>query len=231
MGSKNRYAKYLLPIILKDRQPNQWYVEPFCGGCNMIDKVDGNRIGNDINYYLISLFKSLQNGYIPPKEISLELYNDIRINKDKYPPDLVGFVGIPCSYAAKWFGGYCRGFNNKGEPRNYILEAWNNVMNQVKDLKGIEFYNKNYWELEIPNNSICYLDPPYFGTTEYKHKFDHDKFWKWCDEMVIKGHKVFVSEYSCPNPEWSCVFEKEVYNSLTKNTGGKVGMERLFTKI
>lgn len=45
MGSKARHAKELLPIILKDRKPGQWYVEPFVGGANMIDKVDGNRIG------------------------------------------------------------------------------------------------------------------------------------------------------------------------------------------
>ena len=190
MGSKNRHAKELLPIILKDRKENQWYIEPFCGGCNMIDKVTGNRIANDINYYLIELLKSLSNGWIPPKEISLELYNNIKLNKDKYPPELVGFVGIPCSYAAKWFGGYCRGFDNKGNPRNYIMEAWNNVMNQAGKLKGVIFYNKNYDELRIPENSILYLDPPYFGTTQYKDKFDHNKFWDWCRTMSKSGHNV-----------------------------------------
>ena len=41
MGSKNRIAKHILPIILKDRIENQYYVEPFVGGANMIDKVDG----------------------------------------------------------------------------------------------------------------------------------------------------------------------------------------------
>lgn len=32
VGSKNRHAKEILPIILKDRKPDQWYVEPFVGG-------------------------------------------------------------------------------------------------------------------------------------------------------------------------------------------------------
>lgn len=41
MGSKNRYAKEILPLILKDRKENQWYVEPFVGGANVIDKVGG----------------------------------------------------------------------------------------------------------------------------------------------------------------------------------------------
>ena len=32
MGSKNRIAKELIPIITKDLKPNQWYCEPFVGG-------------------------------------------------------------------------------------------------------------------------------------------------------------------------------------------------------
>ncbi len=32
MGSKARFAKDILPIILKDRKPEQWYVEPFARG-------------------------------------------------------------------------------------------------------------------------------------------------------------------------------------------------------
>lgn len=53
MGSKNRIAKYILPIILAERKPEQFWVEPFVGGANMIDKVEGNRIGADLNPYVI----------------------------------------------------------------------------------------------------------------------------------------------------------------------------------
>ena len=80
MGSKNRIAKYLLPIILKDRKEEQWYIEPFVGGCNMIDKVTGNRIGNDVNEYLISFLQSLQCGFTSPEHINLEMYLDIKNN-------------------------------------------------------------------------------------------------------------------------------------------------------
>jgi len=45
MGSKSRHAKEILSIILKERKPDQWYVEPFVGGANVIDKVDGKRLG------------------------------------------------------------------------------------------------------------------------------------------------------------------------------------------
>ena len=55
MGSKARHAKEMLPIILKDRKEGQWYVEPFVGGCNMIDKVNGNRLES---------FQSVQKFYL-----------------------------------------------------------------------------------------------------------------------------------------------------------------------
>lgn len=48
MGSKNRIAKELIPII--KIQPNQWYVEPFVGGANMIDKIQHPlKLGADSN--------------------------------------------------------------------------------------------------------------------------------------------------------------------------------------
>ena len=51
MGSKNRIAKHILPIILKDRKEGQWYVEPFVGGANIRDKVECKRIGSDSKHY------------------------------------------------------------------------------------------------------------------------------------------------------------------------------------
>ena len=53
MGSKNRIAKHILPIMLEHRTEGMTWVEPFVGGANMIDKVEGKRIGADINFYLI----------------------------------------------------------------------------------------------------------------------------------------------------------------------------------
>jgi len=75
MGSKARHAKHILPIILKDRKPDQWYVEPFVGGANVIDKVDGKRIGADINPYVIAMLDALSKGWVPPQQISKEVYD------------------------------------------------------------------------------------------------------------------------------------------------------------
>ena len=46
-GNKSRIAKHILPIILNDRKPNQWFVEPFVGGANITDKVEGFRLASD----------------------------------------------------------------------------------------------------------------------------------------------------------------------------------------
>ena len=68
MGSKARFAKDLLPIILKDRTPNQAYLEPFAGGMNMIDKVDGIRIANDQHQELMAMWQALINeNWNPPQ--------------------------------------------------------------------------------------------------------------------------------------------------------------------
>ena len=67
MGSKARFTKEILPIILKDRKPEQWYVEPFAGGMNAICEVQGNRIANDVHYHLIQMWRELVGGWIPKK--------------------------------------------------------------------------------------------------------------------------------------------------------------------
>lgn len=78
MGSKNRIAKEILPIILKDRKEGQQYVEPFCGGLGTFDKVDGNRIASDKNKYLIAMQQGLQQKREKPLEIPKELYTKAR---------------------------------------------------------------------------------------------------------------------------------------------------------
>ena len=230
MGSKARIAKYILPIILKDRKENQYYVEPFVGGANMIDKVDGNRIGADSNLYLIELLKhcSMLKSDMLPDRISEEEYNHIKNNKDEYDKHLVAFCGFNSTFGAKWFGGYARPRKN-GYDRDVICGK-NTLVKQGPLLQGVKFVYSNYQDLDIPDNSIIYCDPPYENTTSYKDKFNHSKFWGWCREMSKKGHKVFISEYNAPD-DFECVWEMEVNSSLTKDTGSKKATEKLFTYV
>lgn len=78
LGSKSRIVKEILPLILADREEGQYFVEPFCGGCNVTAKVSGNRIANDYNKYLIAMFEGLLSGENYPEHIERELYNDVR---------------------------------------------------------------------------------------------------------------------------------------------------------
>lgn len=230
MGSKARIAKHILPIILKDRKPDQWYVEPFVGGANMIDKVDGKRIGADSNECIISMWVELQSGWVP-NPITKEFYNKIRAEKGNYDKRLVGWVGVACSYSGKWFGGFAGKTNTKDGVRDYQAEAFKNVNKQLPNLNDVLFVYGGYDYINIPDNSLIYCDPPYEGTTKYKDDFDHNAFWQWCRDKVKEGHTVFVSEYKAPD-DFTCVWEKEVKSSLSANgkTGGnKNSVEKLFT--
>ncbi|HRN71428.1 MAG TPA: DNA adenine methylase [Candidatus Woesebacteria bacterium] len=227
MGSKNRHSRELLPIILNKRYQEQYYVEPFVGGCNMIDKVDGNRIGNDINEYLIYMWNCVSGGWLPRYDYTEDQYKYIRDNKDE-DKCLTGYFGFALSYGGKFFGGWCRDSANK---RNYVLEAYKNAVNQFPLLNGVKFYNNHYVNFTklIPYKSIIYCDPPYANTTKYKNDFDHNLFWDWCNYLVDCGHSVFVSEYNAPL-NWTSVWQKRVTSSLTKNTGSKIAVEKLFTR-
>jgi hypothetical protein len=55
-GNKSRIVKHILPIILKHRKQNQWFVEPFVGGANITAKVEGLRLASDTNKYLIEFY-------------------------------------------------------------------------------------------------------------------------------------------------------------------------------
>ena len=226
LGSKNRIAKHVLPLMLEGRTNETW-VEPFVGGANMIDKVDGKRIGADKNDYLIHLFNSLQNGYEPPKEVSKEFFFEVKANKDKYPKELYAYLGFALTFGCEWWGSFRR--DNTGK-RRYDLEAYNNVMKQ--DLRGIDFICSDYKDLEIPKNSIIYCDPPYEGVRKYIgfKDFKHNEFWEWCRNKVKQGHKVFVSEYNAPK-DFECIWEKEISasaNNSIKNGQGKKATEKLF---
>jgi len=227
MGSKARIAKYILPIILKDRKEGQWYVEPFVGGANMIDKVDGSRIGADSNYYLIEFLAAMQAGVTLPVGIDLNFYNDVKNNIDKYDPWIVGLVGFCFTYSAKWFGGFIGNSNDKVcVGRDRIGESYRAAEKAKLQVAGVKLVGKSYSDLDIPPNSIIYCDPPYAGTTKYKDDFNHDEFWQWCRDKVAEGHKVFVSEYNAPD-DFECIWSKEIQSGLNTNSTKK-GIERLF---
>lgn len=231
MGGKTRIAKHILPLILRDRAEGQFYVEPFCGGCNMIDKVKGNRIANDKNAYLIQMWRRLIKGWEPPMVIEKDFYHAVREawkqRSETFPPELIGWVGFTGSYNGKFFGGYAgHACSSTGRVRDYIGEAVRNIMSQVDRLRGVCFLNRDYKDLVLLSKCIIYCDPPYRDTEGYQSSVDHKEFWEWCRKKVKQGHKVFVSEYSAPD-DFMCVWEAVVSSTLGRGKA-KNAVEKLF---
>lgn len=233
VGSKNKIAKHILPIMLACRGENQCWVEPFVGGANMIDKVDGIRIGADFNEYLIALHQAIQEGWIPPDYVSEEEWSDVKTHMDdKYDKHYIAFVRLGCSFGADWNGGFARNVR-KDKPnadelnkttKSYCRQSKNNILRQSDKLKDVIFVNSSYKDLLIPPNSLVYCDPPYEGTLSYKDAFDHVEFWQWCRDMSRQGHTVFVSEYNAPD-DFLLVWEHEVTVNISSK-GSRV--EKLF---
>lgn len=225
MGSKSRISKSIVPIIqeLIDENEISLYIEPFCGGCNVIDKIKCDRkIASDINVYLIDLFKYIQNDGKLYEECDKDMYNKVRDsynNKDlNYKNWEIGNIGFFASYNGRFFdGGYAKTViektKNGDRIRDYYKESLNNAMKQKENLKDIEFICKDYREFN-PINCLIYLDPPYKNVKQYKNSsnFNYEEFW----EVVRKWSKmniVIISELEAPN-DFECIWEQSVTRSV-----------------
>lgn len=81
MGSKSRIAKDIVPIIQYYIRESGFdtYIEPFCGGCNVIDKIESKiKIASDKHYYLIELYKNLKWLNELPDFVTKEHYSEVR---------------------------------------------------------------------------------------------------------------------------------------------------------
>lgn len=217
MGSKSRIARHILPVILEGRKEGQYYAEPFCGGCNSLDKVPGNRIAGDINKYLIAMWKGLQDGSRRPHRIPKAVYDKARADynnrSNNYFSDFeIGWIGWAASFNGRFFDG---GYSGRHKGRDYVDEQVRNIEKQLPAIAGVMFYPCDYSLLPVPPRSIIYCDIPYKGTKQYSMSgnFDHKRFWDWCFRQKDAGHTVFVSEYSAPQ-DVQCVWEMAVTNSL-----------------
>ena len=225
MGSKRRLAKHIVPIIKSLRKDGQTYVEPFVGGGNLIEKIEGNRIGSDINPDCIQALCDIRDNVeqLPRTnaEFTEEDYKKLRVTHDYR---FRSYAGFAFSWGGKWLGGWARNSNN----RDYVAVAFHSAMKQSPLLQGVTLLCCSYDELVVPDESFIYCDPPYKGTTAYSHYFDNSKFFDWCVCMHDKGHTVLVSEYSAPDTRFRCVWEGSIVNELVKEGDKRVVRERLF---
>lgn len=235
MGSKNKYSKYIVPILQDyiDKNNIDTYIEPFVGGANIIDKIKcKNKYGYDSCDYLIALLQQAEKDFDKiPKDGNREMWDKGKeyAKNNIMPNDMtlmeIGAIGFFSSYSA---GGYPRGYVNNSKERNYYKEKYDNLKKQAPNLKGIVFKAQKYNELKSVKNAVIYCDPPYQNTTSYsykKDKMDYENFWNWVRE-ISKDNHVFVSEQNAPD-DFTCIWEQEVNRQTSKNNKFKA-TEKLF---
>ena len=226
-GGKSRIANQLATVIERWGGSNQTFVSLFCGSCVVEAKLAPHFdrvICNDKHEYLIEMLKGVQNGYELPEHISEEEYKYIKSHKDE-DKILAGFVGFGCSFGGKFFGGYAR---NK-EQTNYALQSKKSLLKDMIYLPDAEFTCLDYRDVDIPNGSIVYADPPYANTTTYQgQKFDSEAFWEYM-RQISKHNQVFISEQTAPD-DFECIWEKPFTRTLDRNKDNQFKVvEKLFT--
>ena len=240
MGSKSRIAKHIVPIIQKyiDENKLAFYLEPFVGGANVIDKIKcPNKFGSDKNKYLIALLKHVQSDKPLYESVPKELYDKARTafnngDTSEFEDWEVGNIGFIASFNGRWFdGGYAKSGYEKTKNglrfRDYYREAKDNLMNQAPNLKGIEFRDCDYKHIINPRGCVFYCDPPYANTKQYKNaaNFDYDEFWQTMRDWS-KNNIVIISEQNAPD-DFEVIWEQPVSRSI-KATDKSISVEKLF---
>lgn len=224
MGSKSKIAKFIVPILqnIIDKNNITTYVEPFCGGCNVIDKIRcKTRIASDKQHYLIELYKNLDKLDLLPDMVTKEHYSDVRTaynNKNgKFEDWYIGAIGFLSSYNGRFFdGGYAGIIKTKdGNIRNYYDEAKRNILEQ--NLSNIIFEENNYKDITVCN-ALVYCDPPYKDTKQYgvSKNFSHNEFWSWVRDMS-KNNIVIVSEEQAPD-DFRMIWEQPIKRTIDNNS-------------
>lgn len=223
MGSKNRIAKHILPIMLKEMEDKGYtaWVEPFVGGGNMIDKVPNKykRIGIDLNGHVIQALTDIRD---KPEQLPEKFsFEERKYWREQGPTEFMSWACIVTSFGGDLLGGFARekptsqSAIKRGFVRNFIREGLDNAIKQSPKIQGVEFICCSYKDLSSVTNSLIYCDPPYQGTTGYKTgEFNHEEFFDWCRGMKSKGNSVFVSEYNAPE-DFESVWQGEIKTNFS----------------
>lgn len=197
LGSKARIADAILAAIQEDGPtPELW--EPFMGGGSVT--VAAARAGvrvhaSERNESLALLWQACIAGDYSALTcpVSREEYQTL-----KSAPESArrGFVGLAGSFGSKWFGGYAPPESNQGRSIGHRAAGLQNAA-RVLAASNCTVQAASYEALDIPDGAVVYCDPPYAGTTGYRHAFDNVAFWAWA-EALAKRCRVYVSEYDAP---------------------------------
>lgn len=221
MGSKNRYCKYIVPIIQKYIKDNdiEVVIDCFCGGANLADKLIADKvICNDLSPSLIALHQQAQEDFslIPTdgdRAYWDEAYAEWKKMKaamdkgEEYETTMPLYkIGAIEWYSSFSNGGFPRGYAKPSATRNYYQEAYRNHNKQRQQplYQKLTFIQGSYEdilnredikELIKDKKVLLYCDSPYKGTKPYavSNKFAFENYYNWLTETA-KQYPIFVSE-------------------------------------
>lgn len=231
MGGKFRQSKAIVKCLRPVVNSETVYVEPFCGGMWSATRVIRDlhpkvSILNDINKPLMLLWdKCIKEGvdWLPTDAQTIEdNYQKYKREQNMDNP-LTAWYGIALSFGGKWFGGVAR--QSRDDRTHGYLGQKKSTHSKVSILQSsnVITYNLDYRQLQIPDGSVVYCDPPYEGRTKAHNfqGFDYPEFWQWVRDLS-KRCFVLTSCFECPDDfrpiyEWG---DTVVRHHASKGTDG-----------
>lgn len=195
-GSKFKLLDQLLPEFDYTKKN---FIDLFCGGgsvfTNVVDKYDIIII-NDIIKELVDIHRKLlfdtdnfvdEVKRIIPSKTDQDGYIELRksFNEGKTAEKLFALI-LSCNNNMMRFNNnflFNQTFGKRSWNDNTDKKVFEYVQQLEKYKNKIKFYSNDFSEIIIPNNSMVYIDPPYYNTGAgyncYWKKSDEDKLYKY----------------------------------------------------
>jgi len=229
MGGKGKIGRHISEKIIeiegKIPIETEAYFEPFVGMCGVMRHMGNSKHKNkkacDYSENIISLWKEVKEGWIPPSFMSRD---EVSFQKTQAPSALKCFAAHGTSFGGVYFGSYIGEYNTG---KTCIDVSSRSIIRVSKLIMDVEFLSSRSYEDFNPVNETIYCDPPYKTATKsvismhnFKN-FDHIQFWNVMRDWVSKNNIVFISEYTFPSDF------VEVWSKNQKINGGKYKVEKL----
>jgi|SRR6186997_1936676 len=223
MGGKARIAKRLAEVMLSTTTDRVGYLEPFVGGAWVLEQMAPHfsaPAAGDVMLDVALLWQAVQQGWVPPTEISRERYDELR---NAEPSAERAFAGFGCSFGGKWFGGYAK--NDPSHAADYAGAAHRSIIKKTPVAQRSFITHADYRSWAPGPGVVVYCDPPYSGAPAW----DADQFWATARQWTADGATVFISEYSAP-ADARVVWSADVLQALNGARSGTQGTvaEKLF---
>ena len=262
-GSKIKFSDEFNSIINNFSEKN--YYEPFIGGGAIFANLhqdtifNSNSINeyhiNDLNIHIMSIWNFIKHiDYSTLDKISKFIkleFGDIKTNKESYyayreyynksyhfTNDIMRggylyFLVNSCINSFARFGP--NGFNQSYGNRLYQIdmEAYNVIQNR---LQSTSLTNMSYDEIEYKENSIIFLDPPYFKRpSSYTSNFSNEDYIKFVDHIVKLTHnrKVIYTDIEDEYADkfFTKRFIRNIKNTAPSSSGELIGREVVYTNF